>query len=315
MKTVFWVVALGATLLACGGGSGGGVTFKDPSQVNFTYGAVGATTPGSPEATSAATGASGLSDALSIPGETDASAASTESQNVAGIPNDMASVFGASVTPMFRTLEPGQAALVDRATAHLLRNVAAATGGTVDPNCQVTITGTPTSGRISFDSCSWTETDSSTGAIMTFTIGGYFDRTASAVSWDATFGFTINGTSNGTAVSGSVSDHLVGSLAFDPVAQSINGNAKSDILVSVAAGGQSVTGAVTYYADFQDLVYQTTPVSCFTSGTLTLSRFWTIRPSAQGIDPSEVSDVSVQFTWTGCASGSATVDVSWGTPT
>lgn len=299
MKSVLFLSALGAVLVACGGG-GGGVTFRDPDSVQFTFGDPAA--PATGEQTAADVGAAGASSALDVQGTSDGATAQAQSQGVANIPNDMSDVFGGTVAGTAPVaLRTAEARVAGRAAAYLAGDTVAAATGWDDEGCW-TVTAT----AISFDHCTQTVVDGT--ATGTLTVNGTFHREAGHVWWDATVSVHESGPVDGGTVDLGASNHLRGDITTSVADQTIVGYARSDISISASAPGQSVSLAVTYNADL-DLVYQTGPF-CVTGGTLTLKRIWAQKPSVDGIDPSELTDRAVQFTWLGCAN----VNVAWSVP-
>lgn len=298
MKRAVLVATIGGLALACGGG-GGGVSFKDPSTVNFTYGAPQA--PVLAEQSAADTGASRMNDALGVQ-SSDGAAAQAQSESIANLPNDMSDVFSGSL-PMARAAARAQVDVAGRAAAYLRGDAVAATGGFDNPDCW-----TVTASTITYDHCTVTYTDST--GFEKITVNGSFHRAVGSVSWDASVSITMSETGTQGTATMNASNHLTGDITVADADKTIKGFARSDISLSLSASGQSLSAAVTYNADL-DLVYAD-PVTCssrIVGGTLTLKRIWSQRPNLPNADPAELADAAIQFSWLACGS----VNVSWGT--
>lgn len=294
MKKVLLSAALGVALSACGGD--GGVSWRDPGAVNFTFGTPSSTlSPGEQEA--AAGGAAALGDATAFPGEADGPTAESRGMNAAGLPNQMQAAFGDDYeTSALRAARQGEAAVTAHGFALLAGAPIVADPTWDNPGCW-----TVTALRITYSHCRRTETQD--GTTMTMTLDGTIGREAGLVSWDVTLG--LSGSFDGLTIN--TTDRLHGRVAFSTVDQTISGSSRSDIYISMAGSGMSADGAVTYSADY-DLGYTTSPAFCITDGTLTAKRFWSRLPSGADpkIDP-EFADAGVQFTWQGCG----LVQVAW----
>jgi hypothetical protein len=306
MRRAAFVALFGGLALACGGGGGSGVSFKDPNSVNFTFGAPVA--PVATEQAAADAGLTGIGDAAAVQGQADPNLALAQSQGIANAPNHMSGVFAGSL-PV--AIEQGQASVVQRASAYLAGNVAAATGGFDNPLCW-SVAGTATTGQIVFHHCTVTDP---TNSSFTTSIDGSFNRDGGHVYWDATISIhDSEPITGGGTMTLSASERVSGDITFNPAVtpKTIVGFARSEIWLSVAAPSQSLSAAVTYNADY-DLEYADSPSFCVTGGTLTLKRIWSEIPSGASGQP-DFADAAVQFTFVGdgltCATG---VNVAWGT--
>ena len=294
------VLALGAVLFGCGGGSS--QSFKDPNSVNFTYGTPYTPAGGSAEANAAAAGETGVSNssAIQVQGSSDDQAAGA----VAGLPNTMAdAAFGWS-GGFARAAERARASVVKRAAAYLAGDVASATTTWDNPLCW-----TANAQSVTFDHCTETTTDGTAREVVT--VDGVLNRVDGHVWWDVTV--SMQGSDPSIPDSITVSDRVSGDLTFGT--GTIDGYEQSDIYVREAYQGLAVTAAVTYRADFDAITYTTDAGVCATGetgGTLTLKRVWTTVPTGTNLDPSLLTDVALRFTWLGC--GDVQVQLGTATP-
>ncbi len=299
MRRVLLVSAFGVVLVACGGGGGGGPSFKDPASVQFSYGAPQAASTS--EQTSASTGESGVGNALGVQ-SSDGATAEAQSESVANLPNDMSGVF-ANGLPMTGSLAQARTMVAGRAAAYLAGDTVAATSGFDNPNCW-----TVTASSVTYDHC--TVTTSSTTGTEAVTINGSFNRSLGRVYWDVTVSISMTETTTSGTVTMNASNRLSGDITVVAADRTIKGFARSDVALSASSGTQSMSAAVTYNLDL-DLVYAdaVTCSSRIVSGSATLKRVWSERPSGADATSSQFSDAAVQFTWQSCG----VVQVAWGT--
>ncbi|MGC4000298.1 MAG: hypothetical protein QM767_23800 [Anaeromyxobacter sp.] len=298
MKRVLMVSTLGA-LVACGGGDGG-VKFKDPDSVTFTYG-----TPQAPTLTEqdeAAAAGQYAGAAVTLQDEQDDAVATEESMDLANLPNELADLFPGPAVVGLRSMQDRPE--LARAAAVLSSKVESMPVWD-NPDCwQVTATASEAgvTGAISFDGCTITEVDGT--ATMTMVLDGSFNRIPGRRFWDASVHVNMSEpTENGTARF-SVSEHLSGDVSITET--TIQGFARSDVAAQVSVPGASDSLAVTYNADL-DLVYEVP--FCVVDGSLIAKRIWTTRPTSGDFTAEELADAAVRFDWLGCGN----VQVSWGT--
>jgi hypothetical protein len=303
MKKLVLVAALGLALGACGGGDGG-VSWKDPEAVNFTFGAPAAVVPSSPEDLAAQSGTGGIGTAMAFVDEADPNVAQDAIGSFAMMPNNMGNVFEGEVPmPLARALEQGETVALAQARA-LLATPAALEGPPVwdNPDCW-----SLSADQLVFRNCRMTIDDVDADGLLT--VNGTFNRAPGHVSWNATFGITMTGpVEGGGTMTMRVSDRLHGDVVFSTIDGTIAGFTQSDLSAAISAQGRSESLAVTYKATF-DLDYEVVDLQpCITAGTLTLKRVWSELPAGAAGDPM-FENAAIQLSWTGCGSA----EVAWGT--
>lgn len=298
MRRFLSVSALGAVLVACGGGGGGsGPSFANPDTVNFTYGSYG--TPGGTAQTAATAGEGGASDAVAL----SAAADDTHTESLVNLPDTMAgAAFGSTMTGAVQgAVASARQAMSRRAAAYAAGDLVTATSGFIDPAC-VVVTAT----SVTYNHCALTET-ATDGSTMTLSVDGSLTRGLTSVDWNATVAMDMNMYDPGGNITAHISSHLTGHIGVSEVSAdlwNVAGFARSENAASVSGQGQSVSMAFTHNADI-DLDYQPS-VSCVVGGTIELKRVWSQRPS--GATPADLPNVGVMFDWSGCG----VVQVSWG---
>lgn len=305
MKKTF-VAVCGVLALACGGGgsSGGGSQFKDPDQAHFAYQpAVAASID---EAGSANASVDAVLGGLTLADETDPAAAQTEAMSLAMAANDYADLFpGGSPLPLVRA--GGPAALAAVATPSQLARAYSLDGPAFDdPNCWQL-----TASRATFNHCTVTSNDTSGSAVVS--LDGSLSREIGHTAWDLAFaakGTVIDPAGN---VQIEFSDRLTGDLTWTTT--SLDGFSRSDLWLSMSGQGQSLSGAVTFNADY---AMDFDPgAQCVTGGTVTLKRLWSQVPNAPDADPNDFTDLSIRLAWPAgdpagtCSDG---LTIAWGTP-
>jgi len=229
--------------------------------------------------------------------------------------SDQAGVMGATVSSIeaFRTA-PGTgsglgAADAASVTGALLQGspigsfspaeVGATSAAAFDvPACAVV-----TSGKVTFNGCRVTVSQSSGGTSTSGSVTVNGDVSLSAdlqtLSWDLTYGvgLTMSGTSPLTM---SGTSHSAGRVVV--TATTAVGAITSEVSLTVSAGGQSVSAAVDESLAF-DVTRSDTCASGVAGGTLEAKRVWVTRPT--GASPADLPDEAARVEWTGC--GTATV--------
>ena len=160
-----------------------------------------------------------------------------------------------------------------------------------------------TSGKVTFNGCSVTVSQSSGGTSTSgsVTVTGEVSLSADrqTLTWDLTYGVALamSGTSPLT-MSGTL--HSAGRVVATPT--TAVGAITSEIALTVSAGGQTVSAAVDESLAF-DVTRSDGCASGVTGGTLEARRVWASRPS--GASPAQLPDAAARVEWTGC--GAATV--------
>ncbi len=273
MTSFKWAGLLAACTLAaaCGGSSGNQAAGR-----TFTYGAPVA-------ATATETGAidGQLSMAVSLQAQPDAA--------------------GAVALADFSSLSDlllGQGGAARLASPHLPRDLAARlVGGQAttlvaegydNPDC---VTATPTS--VTLARCTITVVD--VDATLTTVVNGSLRVPApGSLVWDLTVGIT---TASADATIG-ITVHQSGD--WTATATTIQGNQRSEMTVTMSAGGRSASASMHESLDV-DVTYAEGPPACVTGGTLEVKRVWVQRPP--GATAADLPDAGALVTWTGCGTG------------
>ena len=231
--------------------------------------------------------------------------------------SDQAGVMGATVSSIeaFRTA-PGTgsglgAADAASVTGALLQGgpigsfSPAEVGATSGVAFEVPACAVVTSGKVTFNGCRVTVSQSSGGTSTSGSVTVNGDVTLSAdlqtLSWDLTYGvgLTMSGTSPLTM---SGTSHSAGRVVV--TATTAVGAITSEVSLTVSAGGQNVSAAVDESLTF-DVTRSDTCASGVAGGTLEAKRVWATRPT--GASPADLPDEAARVEWTGC--GTATVSL------
>jgi hypothetical protein len=160
-----------------------------------------------------------------------------------------------------------------------------------------------TSGKVTFNGCSVTVSQSSGGTSTSgsVTVTGEVSLSADkqTLTWDLTHGvrLTMSGSSP-LSMSGSM--HSAGRVVV--TATTAVGSITSEVSLTVSGGGQTLSAALDESLAF-DVTRSDTCASSVTGGTLEAKRVWTTRPA--GATPAQLPDEGATVEWTGC--GTATL--------
>ena len=160
-----------------------------------------------------------------------------------------------------------------------------------------------TSGKVTFNGCSVTVSQSSGGSSTSgsVTVTGEVSLSADkqTLTWDLTHGVGLT-MSGSTPLSMSGSMHSAGRVVA--TATTAVGSITSEVSLTVSGGGQTLSAALDESLAF-DVTRSDTCASSVTGGTLEAKRVWTTRPA--GATPAQLPDEGATVEWTGC--GTATL--------
>jgi len=181
----------------------------------------------------------------------------------------------------------------------------AAVGATSAAAFDVPACAVVTSGKVTFNGCRVTVSQSSgeTATSGSVTVDGEVSLSADrqTLTWDLNYGIglSMNGSSPIT-MSGTL--HSAGRVVATPT--TAVGSVASEISLTVAAGGQTVSAALDESLAF-DVTRAATCATGVTGGSLEAKRVWLSRPA--GVPSSQLPDEAARVDWSGC--GTATVRI------
>jgi hypothetical protein len=155
-----------------------------------------------------------------------------------------------------------------------------------------------TSGKVTFNGCSVTVSQSSGGTSTSGSVTVTGDVSLSAdrqtLTWDLTYGVGL-AMSGSTPLTMSSTLHSAGRVVV--TATTAVGSITSEVALTVSVSGQTVSAALDESLAF-DVTRSDTCASGVTGGTLEAKRVWTSRPA--GVPPAQFPDSAARVEWTGC---------------
>jgi len=181
----------------------------------------------------------------------------------------------------------------------------AAVGATSAAAFDVPACAVVTSGKVTFNGCRVTVSQSSGGTATSgsVTVDGEVSLSADrqALTWDLDYGIGLS-MSGSSPISMSGTLHSAGRVVA--TATTAVGSVASEISLTVTASGQTVSAALDESLAF-DVTRSTSCASGVTGGSLEAKRVWISRPA--GVPSSQLPDEAARVEWSGC--GTATVRV------